>query len=441
MALPAIFAMMVQALYNIVDSIFVSRLGEEALTAISLAFPIQLIIIAFFVGLGIGINSLVSRKLGEKRVDQATNAAEHGFIIAGGLYLIVAVLAFFLPKAFFPAFSEDPLVIEYGIQYTFIVMIFAFARIYAQAGISVMQGTGEMVKPMKAMLIGAIANMIMDPILIFGWFGLPALGIRGAAIATVLAQFFSMLYVFSAIFRHKVSLNLNMKSFHYDAKMIRQIVAVGLPAAIMQGLGSVMLTGLNLILASFSGSAVAVLGVYYKLQSFIFMPVFGLGQGAMPIIGYNYGARNKKRMMKALRVAVLSDFTIMALGTMAFQLFPEALLNMFNSSPAMMAIGVTAFRRISWFFPLAGVAIALSTAFQAMGKAHLSMIVSFVRQLVVLLPVAYLLGRFYGLDAVWYAFIVSESVGLMTVLFFFRSAVLKQVEDWPELPVAQEVEA
>jgi len=322
MALPAIIAMMVQALYNIVDSIFVSRLGEEALTALSLAFPIQLIIIAFFVGLGIGINSLVSRKLGAKDVESATNAAEHGFIIAGILYVIIAILAFMVPKAFFANFTDDPLVIEYGVQYITIVMLFAFGRIFAQAGISVMQGTGEMVKPMKATMIGAIGNMILDPILIFGWFGIPAMGIRGAAIATVAAQILSMLYVFHAIFRQKVSLQLNMKSFHYDSKMVRQIVAVGLPATIMQGLGSVMLTGLNLILASFSGSAVAVLGVYFKLQSFIFMPIFGLGQGTMPIIGYSFGANNRPRMMEAIRFALLTAVTIMVLGTIVFQFFP-----------------------------------------------------------------------------------------------------------------------
>jgi putative MATE family efflux protein len=432
MALPAIIAMMVQALYNIVDSIFVSRLGEEALTALSLAFPIQLIIIAFFVGLGIGINSLVSRKLGAKDVESATNAAEHGFIIAGILYVIIAILAFMVPKAFFANFTDDPLVIEYGVQYITIVMLFAFGRIFAQAGISVMQGTGEMVKPMKATMIGAIGNMILDPILIFGWFGIPAMGIRGAAIATVAAQILSMLYVFHAIFRQKVSLQLNMKSFHYDSKMVRQIVAVGLPATIMQGLGSVMLTGLNLILASFSGSAVAVLGVYFKLQSFIFMPIFGLGQGTMPIIGYSFGANNRPRMMEAIRFALLTAVTIMVLGTIVFQFFPSSLLKMFNSSPAMMTIGVHAFRTISWIFPMAGISIVLSTSFQAMGKAHLSMVVSFIRQLVVLLPSAYFFGKYFGLDAVWYSFIVSEIVGLSTVLFLFRSVMKSQLSGWTE---------
>lgn len=440
MALPAIVAMMVQALYNVVDSIFVSRLGEEALTALSLAFPIQLIIIAFFVGLGIGINSLVSRKLGEKDVESATNAAEHGFIIAGVLYLIIVILAFIIPKFFFASFVDDPLVIDYGVQYITIVMLFAFGRIFAQAGISVMQGTGEMVKPMKAMMIGAVSNMILDPILIFGWFGVPALGIRGAAIATVAAQCLSMLYVFHAIFRKKISLQLNMKSFHYDTKIVRQIVVVGLPAAIMQALGSVMLTGLNLILAGFSGSAVAVLGVYFKLQSFIFMPIFGLSQGTLPIIGYNFGAKNRARMMEALRVAVITAVTIMVLGLLTFQFFPQSLLRLFNSSPMMMSIGVHAFRTISWIFPMAGISIVLSTAFQAMGKAHLSMVVSFIRQLVVLLPTAYFFGKFFGLDAVWYSFVASEIVGLSTVLLLFRSVTQSQLSGWAENPEMKSAE-
>lgn len=439
MALPAIIAMMVQALYNIVDSIFVSRLGEEALTAISLAFPIQLIIIAFFVGLGIGINSLVSRKLGEGRPEEATNAAEHGLMIAGILYVIIAILAFVIPRRFFASFTDNVLVVEYGVQYTTIVMLFAFGRIFAQAGISTMQGTGEMVKPMKAMMIGAVGNMILDPILIFGWFGLPALGIRGAAIATVMAQILSMFYVFHAIFKQKVSLHLDMKSFHYDASMIRQIVVVGLPAAIMQALGSVMLTGLNLILASFSDSAVAVLGVYYKLQSFIFMPIFGLGQGTLPIVGFNYGAKNRGRLMEAIRVAVIAAVSFMILGTVIFQLLPDTLLRLFNASPAMMDIGVHAFRTISWIFPMAGLSIVLSTSFQAMGKAHLSMVVSFIRQLVVLLPAAYFLGRVFGLDAVWYAFVLSEVIGVSTVLFLFRSVIKSQLADWPEVLGAEQV--
>jgi putative MATE family efflux protein len=440
MALPAIIAMMVQALYNVVDSIFVSRLGEEALTALSLAFPIQLIIIAFFVGLGIGINSLVSRKLGEKDVESATNAAEHGFIIAGILYVIIVILAFLIPKVFFSKFTDDPLVIEYGVQYITIVMLFAFGRIFAQAGISVMQGTGEMVKPMKAMMVGAVGNMILDPILIFGWFGVPAMGIRGAAIATVAAQCLSMLYVFHAIFKQKISLELNMKSFHYDSKIVKQIITVGLPAAIMQALGSVMLTGLNLILASFSGSAVAVLGVYFKLQSFIFMPIFGLSQGTLPIVGYNFGAKNRSRMMEAIKVAILTAVSIMVLGTIIFQFFPSSLLKMFNSSPAMMSIGVHAFRTISWIFPMAGISIVLSTSFQAMGKAHLSMVVSFIRQLVVLLPSAYFFGKYFGLDAVWYSFVASEVVGLSTVLFLFRSVTQSQLSGWVESPKVKSTE-
>lgn len=432
MSLPAILAMMVQALYNIVDSIFVSRIGEEALTAVSLAFPVQLIIIASFLGIGTGVNSLISRKIGEKDIDSATNAAEHGFLLSGILYLIIVTIGVLLADNFFRLFTGDAKILSYGSSYIRIIMIFSFGRLFAQAGMSTLQGTGEMVKPMKAQLIGAVLNIILDPILIFGLLGFPAMGVKGAAIATVVAQIISMLYIMVVLFRGENYITLNLKKFKYNASIIKQILTVGLPVAIMQGLSSVMLTGLNLILAGFSETAVAVMGVFYRLQSLVFMPIFGLAQGSMPIIGYNFGAKNKERLMGAVKVGVSTAVIFMSLGMVVFQIFPVQLLTLFNSTLEMTEIGVIAFRAISIGFPLAAASIMLSISFQGMGDAYVSMIISFIRQIIVLLPVAYILGRIAGLNAVWFAFAISEVVALIGVLYFFRKAYTTKLSVWED---------
>lgn len=432
MSLPAILSMMVQAMYNIVDSIFVSKIGEEALTAVSLAFPIQLIIIACFLGIGTGVNSLISRKIGEKDMDSATNAAEHGFMLSGILYIIIVVIGIFLANNFFSLFTEDVTIISYGTAYIRIIMFFSFGRMFAQAGMSTLQGTGEMVKPMKAQLIGAISNIILDPILIFGLLGFPAMGVSGAAIATVTAQIISMIYIMVVLFRQDNYIKLDLKKFKFSSSITKQIMFVGLPVAVMQGLSSVMLTGLNLVLASFSETAVAVMGVYYKLQSFVFMPIFGLAQGTMPIIGYNFGARNKERLISTLKIGIGVAVAFMTVGMLAFQLFPVRLLALFNSTHEMTEIGVVAFRVISLGYPLAAAAIMLSVSFQGMGDAYISLIVSFTRQIIVLLPAAYILGKISGLNAVWFGFLISEVVSLLCVLYFFRKTYRTKLSAWGE---------
>lgn len=410
MSLPAILSMMVQAMYNVVDSIFVSKLGEEALTAVSLAFPIQLIIIACFLGIGTGVNSLISRKIGEKDLDSATNAAEHGFILSGVLYIIIVTIGIFLANNFFVMFTDDSKILGFGTDYIRIIMFFSFGRMFAQAGMSTLQGTGEMVKPMIAQLIGALLNIVLDPILIFGLLGFPAMGVSGAAIATVAAQIVSMIYILVVLFRKDNYIKLNLKKFKYSSSIIKQILIVGLPVAVMQGLASIMLTGLNLVLASFNETAVAVMGVYFKLQSFVFMPIFGLSQGTMPIIGYNFGARDKDRLMSALKIGISSAVLLTTIGLIVFQLFPVKLLSLFNSTYEMTEIGVVAFRIISLGFPMAAVSIMLSVSFQGMGDAYISLIVSFIRQIIVLLPTAYIFGKLAGLNAVWFGFVISEAV-------------------------------
>ncbi len=432
MSLPAILSMMVQALYNIVDSMFVSRIGEEALTAVSLAFPIQIIIIACFLGIGTGVNSLISRKIGEKDLDSAVSAAEHGFILSGILYLIIVIVGIFFSDHFFSMFTEDVKILNYGTDYIRIIMFFSFGRLFAQSAMSTLQGTGEMVQPMIAQLIGAILNIILDPILIFGLLGFPAMGVRGAAIATVTAQIISMIYIMTQLFRRNTYIKVNLKKFKYSSSITKQIVVVGLPVAIMQGLASLMISGLNLVLAGFDETAVAVMGVYFRLQSLVFMPIFGLAQGTMPIIGYNFGARNKNRLINALKIGIGAAFILTTIGMLLFQLLPVKLLSLFNSSLEMTEIGVVAFRIISLGFPMAAVSIMLSISFQGMGDSYISLIVSFTRQIIVLLPAAYIFGRFGGLNSVWFGFLFSEVVALVMVVYFFREAYRTKLLPWDD---------
>lgn len=408
MSLPAMLSMIVQALYNVVDSIFVGKISEQALTALSIAFPIQLIIVAIFVGLGIGLNSFMSRKLGEGNKDAAINAAEHGFAIGIVLWIVLAICSAFIPKMFLKMFTDDHVVLEYAIEYTTIVMLFSFGSIISEVCMNILRATGDMVSSMKIQLVGAITNMVIDPFFIFGLFFFPELGVRGAAIATVIGQISAMLFALKLVLRNKNGLKLNIKKFHYNKNITVEIFKVGIPAMFMQMLGSIMISGLNLILAGFSGTAVAVFGVYFKLQSFIFMPVFGLTQGLMPIVGYNYGAKNKHRVLEAVKYGCIFACLIMLVGTAVFQIFPRQLLMLFSSTPQMQLIGVKCLRIISIGFVLAGVAIVLSTVFQALGDAHVSLFISFSRQIVILVPVAYILSKLIGLSGVWIAFPIAE---------------------------------
>lgn len=430
MSLPVIFSMIVQALYNIVDSIFVSNINEEALTALSLSFPVQMIIVAAFVGLGTGINSLISRRLGEKDTNGAILVSEHGFVISGFLYVFVAMIGLGLSFFFFDQFTDNQAVIGYGSTYIRIVMVFSFGSIITHAGMSSLQGSGEMVKPMIAQLIGAIANMILDPIFIFGWFGLPAMGVAGAAIATVTAQILAMVFILRELLTGNNIIKPDPKHFKLQPPIIREIIKVGLPSAVMQGLGSVMLGGMNLIVAGFGDSAIAVLGVYYRLQSLVFMPLFGLSIGTMPVVGFNFGAKNKARIKEAVRFSITVGLIFMSLCLLVFQTLPTILLGFFNASPEMLTIGIPAIRTISLIFPLFSVTVIFSSSFQAMGKAHYSLMVSVIRQLIVLLPAAYLLGRLGGVTYLWYAFIIAEVTGVIIVTITFIGTYFKATHQW-----------
>lgn len=426
MSLPAMFSMLVQALYNVVDSYFVAMLGVEALTAVSLAFPVQNLMIAVGVGTGVGINSLVSRRLGEGRVEEAGCAATHGLVLGAISGLVVALLGIVSIRPFFAAFTNNPTILQMGCDYGYVVTIASFGMFIQINMEKALQSTGNMMIPMFSQLIGALTNIVLDPIMIFGLFGFPKMGVMGAAIATVIGQIFGMLFIVLMALLRNHAVNITLKGFRFNGKTIRDIYAVGFPSIVMQSIGSVMVTGVNAILISFNDIAVAVFGIYFKLQSFVFMPVFGLTHGVMPIMGYNYGARNKKRLIDALKIGSIIALGIMLAGTLLFLFAPHALLSIFSADQEMLDIGVPALRTICFSFIPAALGIMFSTLFQAVGKGSKSLLISLLRQLILILPLAFLLSQF-GLNFVWLAFPLSETVAFFASVFIFLSLYRKHL--------------
>ena len=418
MSLPAMFSMFVQALYNVVDSIFVAQISEQALTAVSLAFPVQVFLIAIAAGTGIGANSLIARKLGEGEQREADSAATHSLILAALSWTFFALFGLFFTRPFFEAFTTDPSIIEMGVQYTSCISIFSFGVLIECSVEKVLQATGNMIYPMVFLLIGAITNVVLDPLFIFGLLGFPKLGVLGAAVATVIGQIIAMAYSLYVLLTKDHDIKISFYKFRFHLKTVKNIYAVGFPAIIMQAMGSVMLIALNAILILFSGTAVSVLGIYFKLQSFVFMPVFGLTQGVMPIMGYNFGAGNKKRLLDALKIGSVIAIIIMALGTLLFWMLPDSLLMIFNASDEMLSVGRVALRVISLSFIPAAIGIMLSTLFQAINKGRKSLLVSLLRQLIVIVPVSYLLAKI-GLNYVWYSFPIAEVVSLTASVVVF----------------------
>lgn len=412
MSFPAMLSMLVQALYNVVDSYFVAKISESALTAVSLAFPLQTLMIAVAIGTAVGLNSLISRRLGEGRQKDADRAATHGLILGVVNWIVFALVGLLGTNAFFNAFTDYPVVHQMGCDYTYVVLIVSFG-IFVEANVSrTLQATGNMIIPMVTQLAGAITNIIMDPILIFGLLGFPRLEVMGAAVATVAGQIVAMIIALLALFFKDHDVHISFRGFRPHWRTIRDIYAVGFPSMVMQAIGSVMTAGMNAILISFSQTAVALFGVYFKLQSFVFMPVFGLNTGLMPIIGYNYGAGNRKRLLSALKIGAVIAAVIMAVGMAVFWIFPEWLLGIFEASDEMVEIGVPALRSISLCFVPAAIGIICSTLFQAVGMGTRSLFVSLLRQLILILPVAYLLSKI-GLNYVWYAFPIAETFSLL----------------------------
>ncbi|MBE7037574.1 MAG: MATE family efflux transporter [Ruminococcaceae bacterium] len=431
MSLPAIFSMLIQSLYNIVDSIFVSALGEDALTAVSLAYPMQMLIVAFAVGTGVGVNSLIARRLGEKRQEEANHAAVHGIVLSIITWVIFALIGIFFTKPFILGMASgnndvSQNIINWGIDYMSVVMIFSFGAFICVSFEKSIQATGNMFYPMIFQLLGAIINIILDPIFIFGYFGVPAFGVKGAAIATVLGQILSMVYAVYVVCKKDFAVKFNLKGFKFRLKTVKDIYAVGIPSIVMQSIASVLITFLNKILILLTPTAVTVLGVYFKLQSFVFMPVFGLTQGVMPIMGYNFGAKNKARLKETVKKGVIFAFSIMAAGTLLFMIIPKQLLMIFNASKDMLKIGIPALRTISINFMPAAIGIMFGTFFQAIGKGVYSLIISFLRQIIILLPAAKILS-YLGVTYVWYAFPIAESVALVVSIFMYISVYNKKI--------------
>ena len=423
MSLPAIISMLINALYNIVDSVFVARYSADALTAVSLVFPLQQLVIAVAVGTGVGVNSLMSRCLGAKEKERAEQAAEHGLALSVICGVIFVLIGFLGSRPFLTGFTKNENVLEQAVQYSHIAVgLSAFVIIYIMCE-KIQQATGNMIIPMCQGLIGSIVNIILDPLLIFGIGPFPELGIRGAAIATILGQMVGMLIGIWGVFLHQKVLKVRTFGWKVRLDMLKEIYQVGLPGIIMQSISSIMTAGMNMILIQFSEVAVTVLGIYFKLQTFVFMPVFGLNQGALPVMGYNFGAKNRQRLMSAYRVTVLYALSIMVVGTVIFQIFPTQMIGIFadpNNAQAnaeLLKLGVPALRIISLSFVFASFCIINSTIFQAIGRGFASLVVSVFRQLIGILPVAFVLAKLFGLPAVWFAFPISEAVAL--VLSFF----------------------
>ena len=421
MAVPMMLSMLVQALYNVVDSIFVAKISEDALTAVSLAFPVQNLLIALGTGTGVGINALLSKSLGEKNQKLANKVAHNGILLMMFSAVACALFGIFGSRWFFGTQTDDAVLIEYGTQYLTVVMACSFGIFGQFITERLLQATGRTTLSMYTQLLGAVTNLILDPILIFGWFGLPAMGITGAAVATVIGQIISACFGLWLNIKKNPEIQLSFKELVPDGAVIKKIYSVGIPSIIMGSIGSVMTYDMNRILMGFSSTATAVFGVYFKLQSFIFMPVFGLNNGMVPIIAYNYGAKKKDRMLRTMKLAITYAVGIMFVGFLVMQIFPAQLFSLFEASADMLAIGIPALRFISISFLFAGFCIIAGSTFQALGNGMLIMIVYIARQFVVLLPVAYLLSLTGNLNLIWLSFPIAELMSVaLSGLFLYK---------------------
>lgn len=421
MSVPMMLSMLVQALYNIVDSIFVAKISEDALTAVSLAFPMQTLMIALGGGMGVGVNAVLSKALGEKDYDRVNTTAKNGIFLACINAIIFLIVGLTVVRPFYEVQTDNVDIVNYGVDYLTIVCCMSFG-IYTQFIFErLLQSTGKTMFAMVTQLIGAVTNLILDPIFIFGYLGVPKMGVAGAAIATVIGQIFAGIAAIIINVKYNDEIKLNFKGFRPSGNIIAKIYKVGVPSIIMQSIGSVMTYGMNQILMVFSSTAAAVFGVYFKLQSFIFMPVFGLNNGMVPIIAFNYGAQNRERLVKTIKLSMMYAITLMCLGTLVFNLIPDKLLLLFEASDNMLAMGVPALRIISLHFLLAGFCIIGGSVFQALGNAVYSMINSICRQIVVLLPAAYLLSKLGNVNYVWFAFPIAEFMSVtMTSIFMVK---------------------
>lgn len=434
MALPIVISMLVQALYNTVDSIFVARVNENALTAVSMCFPIQTVYIAIATGTGVGINSIVSKRLGEREFDEANKAARHGIFLALCSFVVLALLSFVIvrPILAIQVGDADAEILNYGIEYMSIVSLVSIGMFTGINFERLLNSTGKTHLTMISQISGAVFNIIFDPILIFGYLGFPAMGVAGAAIATVGGQILGSVIGLILNIKKNKELDLNMKGFKPDGRLILEIYRIGIPSIILQCIGSVASTLMNMLLVSYSSTAVAVLGVQFKLNSFFFFPIFALNNALVPVVAFNYGARHRKRINSAVKTGVAFATIIMVAGALIFIFLPDFLLGLFNASEDMMEMGRTALFITAFHFPLVGYNIILSSSMQAVGDSIYGMINSFMRQIIVLLPAAYLLSHFFGLDAIWWAYPIAEAVSMLLMTFFFVRVYRKKFAPLPD---------
>ena len=422
MALPLVISMLVQALYNVVDSVYVSRISESAVTALSLAFPIQNLLIGCATGVGVGVNSLLSKSLGEQNYERANRTAGNGFLLSCLFSIGFVIFGLFFARPFFATQTTVAETLEGGSMYLAIVTVGSIGIFIEILFERLLQASGNAFQSMITQATGAITNIILDPILIFGWFGLPAMGLAGAALATVIGQWIAAILAMGLNLKYNKELKLLRKHAKPDRYVIRTILSIGVPSIIMVGIGSVMNFGVNQILQGFSETATGVFGIYFKLQSFFFMPLFGINNAVISIVAFNYGARKPERMLKTVKLAAVAGLAIMLCGLALFQLIPDVLLSIFDPTPEFMHMGIEALRTISWCFPVAAVCIILGSTFQALGTGIYATIVSLARQLLVLLPAAWVLSLSGVVTRVWWAWPIAESMGLtMTLILFLRN--------------------
>lgn len=424
MSVPIMISMLIQALYNIVDSMFIARVSEKALAAVSLCYPVQMIIVAVACGTAVGINALLSRYLGEKKPEKANQIALHGIFLAICNWVIFFIIGLFFSEAFLGLFSSDKEIVRMGVSYMRICTMFSFGVFVQITYERIMQATGNTIYNMIIQGIGALINIVLDPIFIFGYFGLPAMGVTGAAIATVAGQIIAMLIGIVVTQRKIKEVRIHPREWRFSLKTIGHIYRIGFPAILMQSIMSFMTVFMNMILIPFSDLAVSVFSIYYKLQQFVFMAVLGMTNALIPIVSYNFGARLRERILAAIRFSLLVGTVIMLAGTILFQLMPRQLLYLFDAKENMLAIGVPALRIISVSFVFAGISMVLCSVFQALGHAAASLVVTLLRQLVLLVPLTWLLARIFGLDICWLAFPITE--GLTAAISLVMLAVVRR---------------
>lgn len=427
MAIPIVFSMMILSLYNIVDSYFVSLISEKAFRAVSLNFPIHQLLLAIGLGIGIGVNSIVARSLGENNLKKAENAMGQSVIIILIISLIISLIGFFFTDIIFQRFTNDREVFLMGKEYMYYTLIFSVAPLIQISQEKTIQGLGEMIAPMISQIIGAVINIVLDPILIFGLLGFPKMGVKGAVVATIIGQSVGAIYCVLYLTTNKKHIKVSFKGFKFDKKITREIFYIGLPATVMQSMQAVLTMSFNKILLPISEISVSVLGLYYKMQSFVFMPISGVAQAVQPIIGYNFGHKDKKRIDETLKLALIVDIVIMVIGMIIFQLFPENMLAFFNSSDEMIEIGIPALRIISLCFIPTCVNWLIATFFQSLGLGNYSLLITALRQMVIIIPLA-LFFRQFGLNYIWFAFSISESLTVLISIFLFAKVYNQKVK-------------